>query len=90
MASDGLIKDEDFAFVVMACGYQWSVYRFVTKGKRGMLAFTKSEEATPEHPEGQWVIGMLKEGELTPSEVALELEHGQALEDRLREKGLVT
>jgi hypothetical protein len=57
----------------------------VKDGKRGMLAFTRSEEPSPEHPEGQWIIGMLKEGELTPEQVILELQHGQAVEDRLRE-----
>jgi hypothetical protein len=66
MGSPG-INEEDFAFAVMAVGLQWSVYRFVKDGKRGMIAFTH-DNPTTEHPEGQWIIGML--------------EHAKAVEDR--------
>lgn len=75
------INEEDFAFAVMAVGLQWSVYRFMKDGKRGMIAFTR-DYPTKENPEGQWIIGMLTVGELTPEQITEKLEHAKAVEDR--------
>jgi hypothetical protein len=68
------MKEEDFAFAVEAVGFQWSVYRFVKDGKKGMMAFTQNEPPSEGDPHGKWIIGMIAAGELTPEQVIVKLQ----------------
>jgi hypothetical protein len=64
-----VIREEDYAFTVEACGTPWDVYRFVKDGKRGTLAYRKVND--------RFQIGLFQVGELTQEEVILQLTKSQ-------------
>lgn len=61
------IKQEDYAFTVMAGGTPWDVYRFHAMDKDGMVAFRAGSG------EVKFEIGFFRAGTFTEEEVATAL-----------------